>query len=137
LLFLSGTAPEGNNIDLDVSNNPIPPTIPTKLYISQNRVKNDAVNNTTGNNPGGYQAGISDVGNSDKIIKNNTCGLGYTPVATPPPYLYMIDVTFTNNPILDDNTICGKHNSTSASLSATVHGAAMVNGKFIPANAIY
>jgi len=74
-----------------------------------NNSSNDAVNNTTGNfpGPGGYQAGITDQGDFDRIISNSICGIGYTPVITPPPFLFLIDDTVTNHLIEDDNTMCG------------------------------
>ncbi len=84
----------------------LPPTTPTKDVASQNTIRNNAVNNTSGNGPGaGYQAGISEEGDKDSMINNEICGKGYTPV-TPPPYLYKIDVTVTNNPIVRGNTGC-------------------------------
>src|SRR6266851_1990505 len=69
-------------------------------------VGND-VGNTTGNGAGaGYQAGIADQGDGDQIIRNSICGAGYTPVPTPPPFLFTIDVTDTNNPVVKDNVTC-------------------------------
>ena len=77
--------------------------------------KNDSSNNAVNNTSGwgivgqGYQAGITDQGNGDTITKNTVCGIGYTPV-TPPPYLYFIDTTATNNVTLKKNktrTSCG------------------------------
>jgi Right handed beta helix region len=87
-----------------------PTTTPTRILTENNFIRNDAVNNTSGfGAPGsGYQAGVSDQGDYDKIINNKICGIGYTPVATPPPYLYMIDVTVTNHPIVHGNTSCSK-----------------------------
>ncbi len=87
-----------------------PTTTPTKILTQENFIRNDAVNNTSGfGAPGsGYQAGVSDQGDYDKIVNNKICGVGYTPVTTPPPYLYMIDVTATNHPIVHGNTSCSK-----------------------------
>lgn len=80
---------------------------PTLNLVSGNTVRNNAVNNTTGAGPAaGYQAGIADEGDEDTIERNSTCGIGYTPILEPPPYLYMIDVGATNNPIVKDNTSC-------------------------------
>jgi hypothetical protein len=56
------------------------------------------------NYPGGYQAGISDEGNADKLTMNQICGVGYTTV-TPPPYLSLIDMVATN-PTVSGNTVC-------------------------------
>lgn len=57
--------------------------------------------------------------------KNNGGGTGYTPVTTPPPYLYMIDVTVTNNPTVSGNTSClnGSPVTSSATSSANSHAA--------------
>jgi hypothetical protein len=55
---------------------------------------------------GGYQAGFTDQGDFDQIINNSICGLGYTPLQTPPPYLFLIDITVTNNPTDSGNTSC-------------------------------
>ena len=87
-----------------------PTTTPTRILTEDNFIRNDAVNNTSGFGKAGsgYQAGVSDTGDFDKIIDNNICGIGYTPVTTPPPYLYMIDVTFTKHPIVHGNTSCSK-----------------------------
>jgi len=95
-----------------------PTTTPTRIFTQDNFIRNDAVNNTSGfGAPGsGYQAGVSDQGDFDKIIKNKICGIGYTPVTTPPPFLYMIDVTATNNPIVHGNTSCSKGNNIDSSV---------------------
>lgn len=86
-----------------------PPSTPTKNTIRNNTLVNNAINNTTGNNPTqGYQAGISDTGNGDVIKNNDVCGLGYTPPGTATAALFDIDVTFTNNPTVKDNTTCAK-----------------------------
>ena len=77
----------------------------TNITVKDNKVSNSAVNNTSGwGAPGqAYQAGISVFGNKDKIEKNKVCGIGYTPVATPPPYLYFIDTTGAISPQLKSN----------------------------------
>ena len=95
-----------------------PTTTPTKILTENNFIRNDAVNNTSGFGAAGsgYQAGVSDQGDYDKIINNKICGIGYTPVATPPPYLYMIDVTATNHPVVDDNTSCSKGSNSGSSV---------------------
>lgn len=99
----------GNDVGLWFSNldeNFNPVATPTNDAAIRNTVRNNAVNNTTGNGPGaGYQAGIADQGDSDTIVGNSICGVGYTPV-TPPPYLFAIDVTVTNNPTVKNNTTC-------------------------------
>jgi hypothetical protein len=91
--------------NLDASCNAV--TTPTNITVTANFVRDDAVTNTSGAGAGaGYQAGISDQGDKDQIVKNDICGVGYTPV-TPPPYLFSIDVTATNSPTVTGNTFCG------------------------------
>lgn len=115
---ITGNTATGNDIGIWLSNldaNCGPVTTPTNTYVFENKVSNNAVNNTTGAGPGaGYQAGIVVQGDSDQIVKNTICGLGYTPVTTPPPYLFFIDDTVTNNPIESGNvtgTSCGASSS--------------------------
>jgi hypothetical protein len=86
----------------------LPASTPTKNVASENTVRNNAVNNTSGGGVigQGYQAGIADQGDGDLIVHNSICGIGYTPVVTPPPYLFTIDVTVTNNPVVKKNTTC-------------------------------
>ena len=43
----------------------------------------------------------------DTTNANSICGIGYTPVSNPPPFLFTIDVTATNNPTVARNTACG------------------------------
>lgn len=85
------------------------PATPTKDKAFGNHITNSAATNVSGYNlfgePGGYQTGISEEGYSDKMTTNQICGVGYTPVPNPPPYLSNIDVAGTN-PILSGNTIC-------------------------------
>jgi Right handed beta helix region len=100
----------GNDVGVFLSNldsGCLPTTTPTGDVVSQNTIRNNAVNNTSGNGPGaGYQAGISDQGDKDQMTNNQICGKGYTPVPTPPPFLFRIDVTVTNHPIVHGNTSC-------------------------------
>lgn len=85
------------------------PTTQTKVIASYNHITNGAATNTSGPNllgdPGGYQAGVSDEGYADRITNNPICGVGYTPVVTPPPYLSRIDVLATD-PVISGNTKC-------------------------------
>jgi Right handed beta helix region len=78
---------------------------PTRITATKNRVSNRAVTNTSGWGVIGqaYQAGIADFGNHDKITKNRICGVGYKPVATPPPYLFFIDTTGAISPSVHFN----------------------------------
>ena len=90
---------------VDRSYNPV--TTPTQNQALDNTIRNNAVNNVSGDgHPDGYQAGISDQGDGDIIKGNSICGIGYTPVAVPPPYLYVIDITDTNNATVANNTTC-------------------------------
>lgn len=70
-------------------------------------VNNVITNNARTNNYGGfgYQAGVSDVGNNDKIITNTISGAGYDPLANPGAYTVKIDadVSFTNRPKVHAN----------------------------------
>jgi hypothetical protein len=89
--------------NLDINCDPV--LTPTRDQALNNTLRNNAVNNTTGDGTVGYQAGIADQGDGDTIEGNSICGIGYTPV-TPPPYLFAIDVTDTNHPIVKNNTTC-------------------------------
>ncbi len=113
----------GNDIGIWLSNldgtSCIPTDTPTNIVVKNNISTNDLINNTSGNGVGsGYQAGVSDQGDMDQIINNNICGLGYTPVTTPPPYLYFIDVTATNAPSVSGNTSCLDGSTISPSIVA-------------------
>ena len=113
---ITGNTLIGNDVGVFLSNLsdttscPAPATTPTRILVRDNLIRNDRVNNKTGTNlagqPGGYQAGVSDQGNFDIIEDNHICAAGYTQVAPPPPYLYRIDITRTNNPIVRHNTSC-------------------------------
>lgn len=103
--------------NLDVNYNPV--LTPTKDLVLGNTVRNNAINNTTGDGAtAGYQAGIADQGDLDVIQGNSICGTGYTPLLNPPPYLFMIDTTATNNPVLKSNTTC---NASSPVTSTVIH----------------
>src|SRR5579859_1585249 len=119
---ITGNQVIGNDIGIWLSNldgvTCIPTLTPTNILTSNNISTNDAINNTTGTGTDGYQAGVADQGDGDKITNNSICGLGYTPVNTPPPYLYFIDVTATNNPTVSGNTSCLDGSSVSAAVSA-------------------
>ncbi|MEO8972366.1 MAG: right-handed parallel beta-helix repeat-containing protein [Ktedonobacteraceae bacterium] len=106
---ITGNTVIGNDIGVYLSNldgnTCIPTDTPTNIKANANIITNDAINNTTGAGTAGYQAGISDQGDYDTMNNNSICGLGYTYV-TPPPYLYAIDITVTNNPTVTNNTSC-------------------------------
>jgi hypothetical protein len=102
----------GNDIGVWFSNldgNCNPLSTPTRNTAQNNTLVNNAINNTTGDGPSmGYQAGIADQGNMDVIRNNDTCGLGYTPPGNATAALFAIDVTATNNPKVQDNTVCSR-----------------------------
>ena len=92
------------NLDTGCGN---PLSTPSKNSVTGNSLFNNALNNVTGNSATqGYQAGVLDIGNADVIKNNDICGPGYTPPGTAAIALFDIDVTFTNNPIVDNNTNC-------------------------------
>jgi hypothetical protein len=64
-----------------------PPTTATNIKVVNNTItKTDG---RTNNYYGGYQAGVSDVGNNDKIINNNISGSGYDGALG--DYIYSVD----------------------------------------------
>jgi len=91
--------------NLDASCNQL--STPTRDSALGNALINNAINNTTGNGPTqGYQAGISDQGDLDKIENNYICGPGYAPPGNASAALFDIDVTATNNPKVKNNNTC-------------------------------
>ena len=100
----------GNDIGIwftNLDSNCSPLLTPTRDTAQNNILVNNAINNTTGNGPGmGYQAGIADQGDMDVIRNNDTCGLGYQPPGTATAAVFAIDVTATNNPVVQNNTVC-------------------------------
>ena len=75
----------------------------TNIKAVNNTITNPALTNDYGGF--GYQAGVSDVGNNDKIINNKISGNGYDPAANPSAYTVNIDadVSFTNRPKVHAN----------------------------------
>lgn len=119
-----GTCPDGNPcaystntkiIQNTVTNNDVgifltnlaadfgPPATATNIKAVNNTVSSSALQNNYGGV--GYQAGISDVGNNDKMTANRISGAGYDPVANPGAYTVAIDadVAFTNRPKVHGN----------------------------------
>jgi len=100
----------GNDVGVFLANldsNCVSVTTPTKNVVSHNTIKNFAVNNTSGNGPNaGYQAGVSVAGDLDSINHNGICGLGYKPVASPPPFLFRIDASIAIDPRVSHNHGC-------------------------------
>lgn len=109
-----------SNLSLDGNMQCSLPITATSVLVTKNHISNTAVSNVSGPNlfnfPGGYQAGISDEGNADRLITNQICGVGYTPVS-PPPYLSHIDVVATN-PVVNGNTTCMSSSAVNAAASA-------------------
>ncbi len=79
------------------------PATATNVKATNNIVSSDGLHNNYGGF--GYQAGISDVGNNDKMIANTISGPGYDPAANPGAYTVAIDadVSFTNRPKVHAN----------------------------------
>lgn len=74
------------------------PATQTNIKVVNNTISNSAKTN------GIYQAGVSDVGNNDKIITNRISGAGYD-AANPCGCLFAVDadVSFTNRPKVHAN----------------------------------
>jgi hypothetical protein len=79
------------------------PAIATSVKATNNVVSSSALQNNYGGS--GYQAGISDVGNNDKITANDISGAGYDSAAYPSAYVVEIDAdsSFTNRPKVHAN----------------------------------
>jgi hypothetical protein len=97
---------EGNDIGIFLTNinaagGPAPSA--TNVKAVNNTVSSPALTNNYGGL--GYQAGVSDVGNNDKIINNSVSGAGYDAAANPSAYTVEIDAdtSFTNRPKVHAN----------------------------------
>jgi hypothetical protein len=79
------------------------PATATNVKTVNNTISSDALQNNYGGF--GYQAGVSDVGNNDKIITNTIFGNGYDPTINPTAYTVFIDAdpSFTNRPKVHAN----------------------------------
>jgi hypothetical protein len=63
-------------VNADASSNP--PTSATNIKVVNNGLSNANVTNVSGcGYPNGYQAGIFDEGNNDKLVSNSISGIGY------------------------------------------------------------
>lgn len=85
----------GNDIGVFLSNlaaDGSAPTTVTNIKIMHNTISNDAVTNGLV-----YQAGVSDVGNDDKIVNNTISGDGYDNTLNPNVFAIDADAFFTNN----------------------------------------
>lgn len=75
------------------------PATATNVKVVNNTISNNAVTNGFI-----YQAGVSDVGNNDKIIDNTISGVGYDPTTIPgSTFAVDADVSFTNRPKVHAN----------------------------------
>ena len=83
------------------------PTTQTNIKVVNNTISDDGVYNVSGNGAVGYQAGVSDQGNNDKIIHNNISGAGYNPASSSSAYLIAIDASssFTNHVKVHANVV--------------------------------
>lgn len=111
--YTTGTQIVGNTItgadigifltNIDALGNP--PAIATNIKAVNNTITNNALNNHYGGF--GYQAGVSDVGNNDKLINNTIGGAGYDPAANPGAYTVAIDAdpSFTNRAKIHANKV--------------------------------
>lgn len=75
----------------------------TNIKVVNNTISNAGLTNNYGGF--GYQAGIADVGNNDKLIANTISGTGYDAAANPGAYVVKIDAdpSFTNKPKVHAN----------------------------------
>ncbi|HEX2922940.1 MAG TPA: hypothetical protein VHS28_02800, partial [Chloroflexota bacterium] len=103
--YTTGTVIQGNSVtgndigvwlsNLDAGGNA--PASPTNIKVVNNTISCDRLNNTTGLGSAPYQAGISDVGNKDKLINNKISGAGYNPDTKQGSTFYIdADASFTN-----------------------------------------
>lgn len=111
--YTTGTQIVGNTVvnndvgifltNIDESNNA--PVSATNVKAVNNVISSDGLHNNYGGF--GYQAGVADVGNNDKIITNTISGPGYDPNVNPTAYTVAIDAStdFTNRPKVHANTI--------------------------------
>jgi len=79
----SSTPADGNDIGVALANyDPtcmMAPTTATNNKVINNTITNTELTNNSGNGATGYQAGIYDSGNNDKLINNDISGVGYDP----------------------------------------------------------
>lgn len=101
----------GNDVGVWLSNldaNYYSPESATNIKVVNNIISDTALTNTTGNGSIPYQAGVSDMGNNDKIINNSISGAGYDP-NTLPGSTFSIDAgtSFANRPKVHANSFDG------------------------------
>ncbi len=127
-----GNTVDGNDIGIWLSeidyNSSLGYCVPThratNAFVYRNTVSDDAITNTTGAITSAYQAGIAVQGTGDQLIQNVICGAGYATNATPPPYIYYIDDTFTNAVTESGNVEAASCDLSSAPTSAAATHAA-------------
>ncbi|HVS73990.1 MAG TPA: right-handed parallel beta-helix repeat-containing protein [Candidatus Acidoferrales bacterium] len=77
-----GNQATGNDVGVFLANFDAsfkPPPSATNIKVVNNTLSNLFVTNVSGcGSPNGYQAGVSDEGNNDKIVTNSISGFGYT-----------------------------------------------------------
>lgn len=104
--FTTGTQIVGNtmvnnDVGAYISNLPAdcvsPPATSTNIKIVNNTITNDSLSNLSGDGSVGYQAGVSDVGNGDKIINDTIAGAGYTAPGNGTTIAFSVDTTDTAN----------------------------------------
>lgn len=80
------------------------PTTQTNVKIGNNTITNNALTNISGLDGSiGYQAGVSDQGNNDKITNNSISGVGYTAPGTTATFAIAIDTSSTTLPKVHAN----------------------------------
>lgn len=104
-----GNTATGNDVGVFLSNldaSFMSPATATNIKVINNILNDIALTNTTGGGATPYQAGVSDVGNNDKIINNSISGAGYDP-ATLPGSTFAVDVTATSKAKVHADTFDG------------------------------
>ncbi|HYA34651.1 MAG TPA: right-handed parallel beta-helix repeat-containing protein [Candidatus Binataceae bacterium] len=88
-VWLANLAADGINPDTSA---------PGKNVVAYNAIRNNGIFNTTGGPLTAtaapfypYQAGVTVQDSKDTVVGNSICGIGYTPEASMPPYLYRVD----------------------------------------------
>ena len=99
-LIVDGNTLTGNDVGVYLGNFDAKGNLPatkTNIKVVNNVISYDALNNVSGNgDPIGYQAGISDIGNNDKLINNKISGDGYDSTLYP-GQAYSIDLSYALN----------------------------------------
>jgi hypothetical protein len=102
----------GNDVGVWLSNVDAsfdPPASATNIKVVNNVLSNIFLNNISGCSPPyagvGYQAGVSDQGNNDKIITNTISGIGYSNNNNGTCGTFSIDATVTNKAKVHANAI--------------------------------